>query len=518
MRLAGRSALCLTDPAEPQQDGPTQRFIAMTLNEIVDPIAVLVRKFRDKRVLVVGDAILDEYLLGDCSRISPEAPVPVLKVSSSRHVLGGAANTAANIVSLGGQATLISLVGTDVGGVTLRRCAADAGVELLAVDDGLATLRKTRVVGQQRQQIVRLDYEDVRTPDSKVQADVLQVLDHSIGSCDVVVVSDYAKGLLSPSLCQAVIARAHARGLEVIVDPRPQNRECYTGCDYLTPNWRESRALLQWPDCEPADEEVSRVARTLASELTANVVLTLGSHGISFCSRDGAEQFALPTLAREVFDVSGAGDTVVAAFALARAAGADHASAVTLANRAASVVVGKFGTATLTPEEILQDTDALRLLPRSGLRPMAATLRARGKKIVTVNGSFDVLHNGHLYILNEARQRGDVLIVGLNSDASVRSYKGPQRPFVPERRRAEMLLALRMVDYVHIFDEPDPIAFLAEVNPDVHVNGSEYGENCIERETVIRAGGRLHVVNRIPGLSTTSLVGSLQSAGTMSAG
>jgi D-beta-D-heptose 7-phosphate kinase/D-beta-D-heptose 1-phosphate adenosyltransferase len=484
----------------------------MTLNETLDPVAVLVSKFEDKRVLVLGDAILDEYLLGDCSRISPEAPVPVLRVSSSRQVPGGAANTAANIVSLGGQATLIALVGTDEAGGTLRRCASAAGVDLLAVDDGRATLRKTRVVGQQRQQIVRLDYEDLRTADARVEDQILQRLDDCLRSCAIVVISDYAKGFLSPPLSQAIIARAHGAGLAVIVDPRPQNRDCYAGCDYLTPNWRESRALLRWSDAEPHDDEVSRVARTLASELAANVVLTLGAHGMSFCSRDGREQFALPTLAREVYDVSGAGDTVVAAFALARAAGADHATAVTLANRAASVVVGKSGTATLTREEILEDSDALRLVARHALHQLTATLRAKGKKIVTVNGTFDVLHNGHLHILSEARQRGDVLIVGLNSDASVRSCKGPQRPFVPERRRAEMLLALRMVDYVHVFDEPDPIAFLREVNPDVHVNGSEYGENCIERDTVIRGGGRLHIVNRIPGLSTSSLVHSVQAA------
>jgi rfaE bifunctional protein nucleotidyltransferase chain/domain len=186
---------------------------------------------------------------------------------------------------------------------------------------------------------------------------------------------------------------------------------------------------------------------------------------------------------------------------------------VALANRAASVVVGKFGTATVTPEEILQDTDALRLVPRHALGQLATTLRAKGKRIVTVNGSFDVLHNGHLYILNEARQRGDILIVGLNSDASVRGYKGASRPIVTERQRAEMLLALRMVDYVHIFDEADPIAFLKEVNPDVHVNGSEYGEHCIESDTVRRGGGRVHIVNRIPGLSTSGVLASLQTAG-----
>jgi D-beta-D-heptose 7-phosphate kinase/D-beta-D-heptose 1-phosphate adenosyltransferase len=470
-----------------------------------------VSDFKDRRVLVVGDAILDEYLLGDCSRISPEAPVPVLKVSGARRVLGGAANTAANIVSLGGRATLIALVGVDEGGATMKRCAADAGVDLVAVDHGLATLRKTRVVGQ-HQQIVRLDYEDIQKHGPGVETAILEQVNASIDDCDIVVISDYAKGFVSQSLAQAIIARAHDRGLQVVVDPRPQNKECYRGCDYVTPNWKESRALLGLPDAEPSRDTIDAVARTLAADLGANVVLTLGAHGILFQSRKGDEHFALPTLAREVFDVSGAGDTVVAAFALACASGAGHETAVTLANRAASVVVGKFGTATVTPEEILQDTDAVRLVPRAALSQLAATLRAKRKRIVTTNGSFDILHKGHLHLLNEARQRGDVLIVGLNSDASVRSYKGPKRPIVPERRRAEMLLALRMVDYVHIFDEPDPIAFLKEINPDVHVNSSEYGEECVESATVRRGGGTVHIVNRIPGLSTTGMIDDARSA------
>jgi D-beta-D-heptose 7-phosphate kinase / D-beta-D-heptose 1-phosphate adenosyltransferase len=324
------------------------------------------------------------------------------------------------------------------------------------------------------------------------------------------VISDYAKGFVTGRVARRVIELAHEAQRQVIVDPRPQNRDCYDGCDYLTPNWKESRALLGLPDAEHTPQAAAEIAARIASEMNTSVVLTLGPHGMLFCGRDGEDRFAVPTLAREVFDVSGAGDTVVAAFALARASLADHATAVAIANKAASVVVGKFGTATVTAEEILLDSDALRLVPRHALASLAANARAKGKRIVTINGSFDILHNGHLYILNEARQRGDVLIVGLNSDASVRSYKGADRPIVPERQRAEMLLALRMVDYVHIFDELDPIAFLREVRPDVHVNGSEYGEQCIEAETVLRCGGRLHIVGRIPGLSTSRLIGTLR--------
>jgi D-beta-D-heptose 7-phosphate kinase/D-beta-D-heptose 1-phosphate adenosyltransferase len=478
----------------------------MTFNEVADSLVGYVSQFKHRRVLVLGDAILDEYLVGDCGRISPEAPVPVLKVSASKRALGGAANTAANIASLGGHASLIALVGNDDAGRFLRRCASDAGIDLLAVDHGQRTLRKTRVVARQ-QQIVRLDYEDEQSTAN--ESEILQLFEARISESDIVIISDYAKGFFSPSLCHAIIGRAHQAGRQVIVDPRPQNRDGYGGCDYLTPNWRESRALLGLPDAEATDDNVKVVARALASDLGTNVVLTLGPQGILFCSRNATEQFALPTLAKEVFDVSGAGDTVVAAFALGRASGADHPTAVALANKAASIVVGKFGTATVTAEEILQDTGVVRLIPRGALAQLAATLRAKGKRIVTINGSFDILHNGHLYILNEARQRGDVLIVGLNSDSSVKSYKGSHRPIVSERHRAEMLLALRTVDYVHIFDEADPIAFLTELSPDVHVNGSEYGDNCVESETVRRGGGKIHIVNRIPGLSTSGRVDAL---------
>jgi len=474
-----------------------------------DRLFSVVSAFSDRRVLVLGDAILDEYISGDCSRISPEAPVPVVRIQNIRHVLGGAGNTAANIAALGGQTTLIALVGQDEAGEKLAACARAAGVDLRPVASALPTLRKTRVVGQ-HQQIVRLDYEDVRAPDAQTAEALVWLFDQLVPGCDIVVISDYAKGFLSRELAQQLIARAHTAGKRVIVDPRPQHRDYYTGCDYVTPNWRESRGMLGLPDAEVSADGARAVARELAATLSANVVLTLGAEGISFCNRTGDEQFAMPTMAREVFDVSGAGDTVVATLALALASGADHAQAVALANKAASIVVGKFGTATVTVDELLGDRDTVRLVPRESLRGLATTLRAKGKRLVTINGSFDVLHAGHLYILNEARRQGDVLIVGVNSDASVRAYKGPSRPVVTERQRAEMLLALRTVDFVHIFDETDPIAFLNELRPDVHVNGAEYGEHCIERDVVINNGGRLHLVDRIPNLSTSAVVEQLQ--------
>src|SRR5262245_28996806 len=258
----------------------------MTTADSPDSLATIVSDFVKKRVLVLGDAILDEYVSGDCSRLSPEAPVPVVRVHSTRRVLGGAANTAANIASLGGRVTLVAIVGDDEAGATLAKCARENGVDLLPVHTGLPTLKKTRVVGQ-HQQIVRLDYEDVREPDAATEASVLSLLDSCVHACDIIVVSDYAKGLLSKALAREILRRAHDVGRQVIVDPRPQHREFYQGCDYITPNWRESRGLLGLPDSEPTPVAIQSVARNLASVLGSHVVLTLGPHGISFCSRSG---------------------------------------------------------------------------------------------------------------------------------------------------------------------------------------------------------------------------------------
>jgi D-beta-D-heptose 7-phosphate kinase/D-beta-D-heptose 1-phosphate adenosyltransferase len=234
--------------------------------------------------------------------------------------------------------------------------------------------------------------------------------------------------------------------------------------------------------------------------LDTNVVLTLGQHGICFCSRSGDEAFALPTVAREVFDVSGAGDTVVAAFTLALASGASHRTAVMLANKAASVVVSKFGTAMVTPEEILEQGDGLRIVPRHALAALSASLKARGRRIVTITGTFDRLHDRHVHILNDARRRGDVLVVGLASDASVRSSRGPGWPLMPERSRAEMLLALRMVDFVHIVSEIEPTAFLDALRPDVHISGTNYAD---EAANIAGVGDfeRMHAVSRTPEFS-----------------
>ncbi len=504
--------------------------------------ADLIQRFPTQAVLVMGDVFLDEFLSGDCSRLSPEAPVPVLRVTNekTRRVLGGAANTAANVASLGGKAVLIGLIGRDWHGDKFTDLAGKLGIDFQRIEDGRPTMRKTRLVGQ-GQQLLRLDYEDTPPISAHTEELILLAYRKRLPDCGLVVLSDYAKGFLTRNLTQAIIREAHALGKQVLVDPRPQHVGYYQDCDYITPNWKESQGLLGQSENEPTPAMILANGGALREKLHTHVILTLGPRGITFFNRDTGAHFHLPTQAREVYDVSGAGDTVVAAFALTRAAGGSLEESLRLANRAAGVVVGKFGTATVTGPELLATEQGWsaagfrngggfsgnmgvteagapggnaeeRLLARGQLAPLAAALRAAGKKIVTVNGSFDLLHAGHVHILEEARRQGDVLIVGLNSDGSVRAYKGEKRPIVPEEERARMLLALRAVDFVHVFDETVPMPFLAEIRPNVHVNGSEYGPDCIEAPLVKENGGRIHVVEKIPGLSTSGLLKKIRAA------
>lgn len=471
--------------------------------------------FTGARILVLGDCMVDEYLTGETTRLSPEAPVPILRVdpAKTRRVLGGAANTAANIASLGGSPLLFALYdAADAAGVAFDALCGAHGIAVRAFRDGRSTLVKTRVVGQ-RQQLLRLDREDSRDIAPAVEAEILAAFRAALADVRAVVLSDYAKGFLTPALTQGLIREARDAGKPLVLDPRPQHGSRYQGADYVTPNWKESLGLLGWSEREATPENVGEVGEALRRRLGSHVLLTLGPAGIALFDRDTGEHVHMPTAAREVFDVSGAGDTVVAAFTLALATGSDPRTAVDIANRAAGVVVGKLGTATVTREEILHDAlEVSRLVPREALAPLAALLRAQGKRIVTLNGSFDLLHAGHLHILEEARRQGDVLVVGLNSDASVRRYKSADRPLIGEADRARMLLALRCVDYVHVFDEDAPMAFLGEIKPDVHVNGPEYGADCIEAPTVARHGGRIHIVEKIPGLSTSAIIGKIKNA------
>jgi D-beta-D-heptose 7-phosphate kinase/D-beta-D-heptose 1-phosphate adenosyltransferase len=427
---------------------------AMTAQAIRD----LVGRFGQLRVLVVGDPILDEYVTGDCTRLSPEAPIPVLRVRATRSVLGGAANTAANVAALGGQAVLVGVVGHDDAGQRLADLVLERGVTNALVADSRPTSRKVRALGGQ-QQLLRLDYEDDVPAAAEVVATALDRVRQQIGNADVLVVSDYAKGLVGPAFCQEVLRLARQAGVPVVIDPRPQNAGCYDGCDYLTPNWKEAQALLGDLDGPPTAAAVGDVGRRLAGRFGANVLLTLGAHGIRFFGRDGSQTFDEPARAREVFDVSGAGDTVVAAFALALAAGAGIQESLRLANLAAGVVVAKVGTATVSPGELTAEAEGdERVVDRATLAHQVRELRSAGRRVVAVMGAFETIRPGNLQLLRDARRRGDVLVVGLRAGT------------IDAQARARVLIGLRDVDFVHVIDDPD--WFLEVLRPDEHFDES----------------------------------------------
>lgn len=314
-------------------------------------LPALLQRIAGRRVLVVGDIILDEYLDGDAARISPEAPVPVLRFTAQQAVLGGAANTAANVASLGGRATLVGLLGDDAAGAAVRRMCSEAGIAVEALSDGRETTRKVRVVSRQ-QQLLRIDYEKTSPIDDACQARLLETVGRRLVDADVLVLSDYAKGLLTLAGVDGIRRLAHAAGLVIVVDPRPRHAGSYAGCDYLTPNWKEALALLALDEAEPTPDAVLETGVRLRHRFGAGVLLTLGARGMAFFPKGDAPPVMVSAESREVFDVSGAGDTVVAAFALAIAGGCAPTEAVWLANRAAAIVVGKRGTATVTPDEL----------------------------------------------------------------------------------------------------------------------------------------------------------------------
>ena len=318
---------------------------------MISPLPALLERIAGRKVLVVGDIILDEYLDGEAARISPEAPVPVLRFTGQHGVLGGAANTAANVASLGGHATLIGVVGNDAAGDAVGRLCAAAGIRFEPLADGRETTRKVRVVSRQ-QQLLRIDYETTAELDAGSRGRMLDALGAEMATADIVVVSDYAKGMLSQPVFEEIRVRAVAARRQVVVDPRPRHAAFYTGCDYLTPNWKEALALVGEADADPTPDAIRQVGGRLRDRFLSGVLLTLGARGMVFFPRDGSASIEAAAEAREVFDVSGAGDTVVAAFALALASGSSHADAVWLANRAAAVVVGKRGTATVSPIEL----------------------------------------------------------------------------------------------------------------------------------------------------------------------
>jgi D-beta-D-heptose 7-phosphate kinase / D-beta-D-heptose 1-phosphate adenosyltransferase len=474
-------------------------------------LLTMLERFHETRTLVLGDVMLDRFVYGSVERISPEAPIPVMAVHKEVDMPGGAANVVRNVASMGANSILIGVVGEDVWAEDLRtQLALVPSIEpRLIVDRSRPTTVKTRFVAD-RQQIMRADRELRELVSDAVAENILAAFREALHEVDAVILSDYAKGVLSDSVTRGAIAAARRAGKIVIVDPKGKSFGKYAGATVLTPN-RQELELVCGHSCV-TDEQVVAGARQFVDEgICDTVVVTRGAHGMSVIGANSMVAH-LPASAREVFDVSGAGDTAVAALSLGLAAGGEVVVASRLANVAAGVVVAKLGTAVVTTGEIVAAitqfdgrTDRGRVFALDHVTELARNWRAQGLKVAFANGCFDLIHPGHLSLLDQARRSADRLIVGLNSDLSVRQLKGEGRPVQSEVARATILSSLKSVDAVVIFSEETPLNLIEALQPDVLVKGADYSvENIVGADIVLRRGGKVVLADLVSGQSTTS--------------
>jgi D-beta-D-heptose 7-phosphate kinase / D-beta-D-heptose 1-phosphate adenosyltransferase len=477
-----------------------------------DDLHIKLQPATPPRVWVIGDVMLDRYLVGGVERISPEAPVPVLRLERTFARVGGAANVAQNVAALGGLVALGGAIGADEDGAELRRLVADAGVGGggLVARPAFPTTVKTRALAGM-QQLLRIDQEQRGALAEGEIDDLLERLRAEIAQPDLILLSDYDKGVVSAALVARL--RALVPKTPIFVDPKGADYARYAGASLITPNVRE----LQLATGIDVHDDASLVAAARALQgivPTADVVVTRGARGMSLVSRDGTILHS-PARARRVFDVTGAGDTAIAALAMGRALALSWSDALHAANQAAAIAVAKIGAAPVYRTELLSalghDHFGAKLIDRAGLPELRRTASLLGQRLVFTNGCFDVLHVGHLRLLQEARAQGDLLLVAVNSDASVRRLKGTGRPIVAQEDRAALLAGLDAVDFVTIFEEDTPAETIQLSRPDVLVKGGDY-----RRETIVGAaevegwGGRVHIVALMEGRSTTRMIDAMK--------
>ncbi len=474
-------------------------------------------RLANTRVLVIGDLMLDCYTWGDVRRISPEAPVPVVKVKVNEKTfrLGGAGNVAANIAGLGSSAAVIGLLGDDAAADQIREMLDQRAIEThCLVEAGRPTTTKTRIMAS-KQQVVRLDEEDGRPIGQSTAETMLETIKRLLPQVNAAILSDYGKGLLaSVEFTQALIHVCRQAQVPVFVDPKERNWERYAGATCITPNTAELE--LASGASVAADSDLIPVARDIRGRLDLDwLLVTRGPKGMALFGGDPLP-IIIPARAREVFDVSGAGDTVIATLAACAGSGLSLIESASIANTAAGIVVGKLGTWAVRWSE-LEDAliDETRSKPASTLWKVAdlqeaasriGRWRQAGQRIVFTNGCFDLLHPGHVSLLHQARHLGDRLVIGLNTDASIRRLKGAQRPILPGDDRAAILSALEDVDMVVFFDEDTPLTLIDGLKPDILVKGADYRiEDVVGREVVESYGGQVRLVAILPGHSTTAI-------------
>ncbi|KNY30936.1 D-glycero-beta-D-manno-heptose-7-phosphate kinase [Agrobacterium sp. SUL3] len=473
-------------------------------------------RFSEVKVLCIGDVMLDCFISGDVGRISPEGPVPVMCARSEEYFAGGAANVARNISSLGAGCTLLGAVGKDNNGsklLELLNSVHGVSAPFVTLDERPTTI-KTRFLGH-GQQMLRVDFEDVSPISQEEEDRVISSALSLIGSHNVVILSDYAKGLLSERVVKSIIAACRTEGKPVIIDPKTSDFTRYAGSAIVTPNQKETQAVTGvWPD---TDEEAELAGEFILSRYDIEAVLiTRAEKGMTLVER-GHAPFHIRTEAKEVFDVVGAGDTVIATLAVGLGSQTSRADAARIANAAAGIVVGKKGTATVSAAEL---RDALshdtssgevspsdKLLDRKDVGALAEGWRGDNLRVGFTNGCFDILHVGHVRLLQFARDNCDRLIVGVNADSSVKRLKGPSRPINTELDRAELLGALAFVDAVVVFDEDTPLELIKTIRPNVLVKGADYTiENIVGADLVMADGGKVVTFEIVPGKSTTATI------------
>ena len=477
----------------------------------------IITKFRAQRVIVLGDLMLDRYITGDVERISPEAPVPVLKVAEEIETPGGAANVAQNIRALGSRVTLIGVTGRDPEGKRLRQTLRETGIGTggMVTDASVNTTVKTRLMSS-NQQIARVDYE-TRAPISPIaEKAIMAKLEKAIkgGKSDALIISDYAKGALTDNVLSHAIQLSKKTGILTVVDPKGDDFRKYRGADAITPNKRETETAS---GIEITDNRTlaSAARKVLKLTHTGCVLITRGRDGITYLSKSG-KPVTVQSVAKEVYDVTGAGDTVVSTFTLAFAASGALKESVQIANAAAGISVGRLGASQVTAKELTAhfenpDSSESKILPADALSKRLTAHRSRGDKVVFTNGCFDLFHTGHLKLLTEAAKLGDVLVVAINSDSSVRKLKGSGRPFVKEEARAKLLSALDCVSYLTAFSEETPLNLIKKLKPDVLVKGGDYKARDVVGGDVVRStGGTVKIIPLIEGVSTTSLAGKIK--------
>jgi D-beta-D-heptose 7-phosphate kinase/D-beta-D-heptose 1-phosphate adenosyltransferase len=468
------------------------------------------RSLRAPRVAVVGDSMLDRYVWGEAARISPEAPVPVVHARREEERPGGAANVVLNLAALGATPLCFGAVGKDAMGETLRQVLSAAGAEtdgLLACADR-PTIQKIRILAR-NQQMLRVDREEVKPLDAGQEAALLHKL--RAAAWDALILSDYGKGVLSTSLCAAALAEAKRRGAPSVVDPKHRDLARYRGATVVTPNRAEAEiaAGVVLSDLNALQKHAPALRQAAGVDM---LLITLGADGM-FLVRETVPPLHLPTAARQVFDVTGAGDTVVAMMAAGLAAGLEAEVCVRLANAAAGIAVAKVGTAAVSRAELLDalhgeggGSKVLAADDEAGLAAALAGWRRSGRRLVFTNGCFDILHAGHVRYLRAARQLGDVLVVGLNSDDSVRRLKGAGRPFNPLADRAEVLAGLACVDLVAPFSADTPADLIRSVAPQLLVKGADWrGKEVAGADFVTAQGGEVRFIDLLPGRSTSSI-------------